>query len=174
MKILDATAGFRGIWYQKNLPFVTFMDKREGKFNAVTPNMKLKNRRSWEIKPDVVSEWKDAPFPDDYFDMVIFDPPHLIWKNERTPGALDIKYSYLKKDNYKQVLKNAFEQLFRVLKPNGFFVLKWCDANVSVNEILKLCPYKPLYGSRSGRNDQNHWIMFCKYDVNMKLDELIT
>ena len=29
MKILDATCGSRGIWYQKNHPFVTFMDKRK-------------------------------------------------------------------------------------------------------------------------------------------------
>jgi|TARA_Y100000034_G_scaffold104223_1_gene130612 hypothetical protein len=32
MRILDATAGFKGIWYQKNHPFVTFMDKRKGTF----------------------------------------------------------------------------------------------------------------------------------------------
>lgn len=76
MKILDATAGSRGIWYQKNLPFVTFMDKRKGRF-VFYPNPKTK--RTFDINPDVVADWtKRIPFDDDFFDMVVFDPPHLI------------------------------------------------------------------------------------------------
>lgn len=61
MKILDATCGFRGIWYQKNHPFVTFMDKRKGKEKFDNPST-LSRYREYRINPDIVSEWKDAPF----------------------------------------------------------------------------------------------------------------
>ena len=49
MKILDATCGFKGIWYQKNHPFVTFMDKR----NGIQYSNHKKNPRKIEVKPDV-------------------------------------------------------------------------------------------------------------------------
>jgi hypothetical protein len=56
MKILDATAGCRSIWYQKNHPFVTFMDKRNGTFIARSENSKLKDNRYKKINPDVIKK----------------------------------------------------------------------------------------------------------------------
>ena len=29
------------------------------------------------VDPDVVADFRDMPFEDDVFDMVVFDPPHL-------------------------------------------------------------------------------------------------
>lgn len=34
--------------------------------------------REIEIKPDIVADFRDMPFTDATFDLVIFDPPHLI------------------------------------------------------------------------------------------------
>lgn len=166
MKILDATCGSKSIWYQKNHPFVTFMDKRK---ESAKSKHRMGERRRYRIDPDIISEWKDAPFPDDYFDMIIFDPPHLIRKREWTDSSMCIRYGKLYQDNYKQVLKEGIKKLFDILKPEGTFVFKWCDTDRPVEEILKLFPYKPMFGTRTGQSNTNHWIVFLKYDVNKKL-----
>lgn len=174
MKILDATCGFKGIWYQKNHPFVTFMDKRK-EIVTSPENTKPKNRRSYNICPDIISEWKDAPFPDNYFDMVIFDPPHLIWKRDKKESMLDREYGYLREENWREVLREGIKKLFDILKPNGIFILKWCENSAKVEEVIKLCPYPPLFGSntKSKGHTANFWILFLKQDINSKLDKYI-
>ena len=37
-----------------------------------------------------------------------------------------------------------------------------------IDKVLKLFPYKPLFGSKK---DGNWWVVFIKYDVNQKLIE---
>ncbi|HUS99624.1 MAG TPA: SAM-dependent methyltransferase [Candidatus Thermoplasmatota archaeon] len=173
MKILDATCGFRGIWYQKNHPFVTFMDVRKGNIDSKTEGVKFKSRRRWKINPDVVSEWKDAPFPDNYFDMIIFDPPHILTEDGKTLSALQKEYGTLNKNNYKEVLKTGINKLFEILKPEGTFILKWCENSVPVNEIIKLVPYQPLFGSntKSKGHTANYWIVFLKYRMDKTLED---
>ena len=177
MKILDATCGFKGIWYQKNHPFVTFMDKRSGKFRFTdTNNYTAFNDRTYKVNPDVVSTWENAPFPDNYFDMIVFDPPHLIIDRNKKPPAMTQAYGYLFSDNWRMELKNGLKKLFELLKPEGIFILKWCENSVKVDEIIKLVPYPPLFGSntKSKGHTANFWIVFLKYDVNMKLDKIQT
>jgi len=169
MKILDATAGSRSIWYQKNHPFVTFMDKRKVDIWDKTKNKKFSSTRRIKVDPDVVSEWKDAPFPDEHFDMIIFDPPHLIRKREWSDSSMVTRYGKLYQDNYKQVLQEGIKKLFNILKQEGIFILKWCDTDRSVDEIIKLCPYKPMVGTRTGQGNKNHWILFIKYRFEQKL-----
>jgi SAM-dependent methyltransferase len=170
MKILDATAGCRSIWYQKNHPFVTFMDKRNGTFIARSENSKLKDNHYKKINPDVISEWKDAPFPDNYFDMVIFDPPHKIGNKEKKTCSLEVSYGMLYTDTRKQELKTGIKKLFDILKPEGIFILKWCETDKPLMDVLKLFPYKPLFGTRTGQKNMNHWIVFLKYNVNHTLE----
>ena len=171
MKILDATCGFRGIWYQKNHPFVTFMDRRKGTVKFENSST-LSRHRSYKINPEVVSEWKDAPFPDNHFDMVIFDPPHMIKKEKSKECNMMKPYGFLNEKTWRQDLKVGIKKLFDILKPEGIFVLKWCENSVRVEEILKLCPYPPMFGSntKSKGKTQNFWILFIKYDINKKLD----
>lgn len=169
MKILDATCGPKTIWYQKNHPFVTFMDCRKGIINRATENTKLKHRRTWSVDPDIVSEWKDAPFPDNYFDMIVFDPPQLIRDIGKKDSSMIYAYGKLYKDNWKKVLKEGIEKLFSILKPEGIFILKWSDTDKPVKEVIALIPYAPMFGTRVGQKNKTHWIMFLKYDVNMKL-----
>lgn len=166
MKILDATCGSRGIWYQKDLPFVTFIDKRKGRF-VFYPNPKT--QRTFDINPDIVADWTERlPFEDNEFDMVVFDPPHLIVNKEPENGfKMHIQYSYLKKDTWKQVLKKGFEELFRVLKEDGFLVLKWCESDVRVSEVIKLSPYKPMFSNMSidhnSSSRDSFMVIFAKY-----------
>ena len=172
MKILDATAGYRGIWYQKNHPYVTFMDVRKGTIDTKSINNTFKTRRRIKINPDVVSEWKDAPFSNDYFDMVIFDPPHFVIERGKKVHELALKYGYFYKDNYRQILQEGIRKLFDVLKPDGVFILKWCEDSVPVDEILKLMPYPPLFGSNVKKRNYNEtfWIVFLKYRPEIPFD----
>jgi ubiquinone/menaquinone biosynthesis C-methylase UbiE len=171
MKILDATCGFKGMWYQKNHPLVTYMDKRNEKVHIKT---KTNWKRTYNINPDVVSEWKNIPFDDEYFDMVIFDPPHIIRNKNTKEGAIEKEYGRLHTDDWKDVLQQGIKELFRVLKREGVFIFKWCESDKKVDEILKLFPFPPLFGTRTGQSNKNHWIVFLKYDVNMKLDKIQT
>jgi len=172
MKILDATCGFKGIWYQKNHPFVTFMDIRKG-YTGNTDGTKLRNKRYFRLNPDIISEWKDAPFEDNSFDMVIFDPPHLIIDRNSNKSCLALRYGCLYKDDWQKVLREGIKKLFDVLKPNGIFILKWCENSAKVEEIIKLCPYPPLFGSntKSKGHTQNFWILFLKHNVNKNLED---
>ena len=58
--ILDATAGNRAMWKNKNPPNVIFMDKEIG----------------LAIPPNVFAIWQNLPFRDDVFETILFDPPH--------------------------------------------------------------------------------------------------
>ncbi len=64
MKILDATASNRSIWYQKNNPFTVFLDKRCGKEYMVTENSNFDNNCVIRVFPDVQAIWQHLPFID--------------------------------------------------------------------------------------------------------------
>jgi len=167
MKILDATCGFKGIWYQKNHPFVTFMDNRNITLKSTHKNQKP---RTYVIKPDIVSNWEDTPFPDNYFDMVVFDPPHLIRKRKTVESTMMKQYGYLYESDYKVKLKNGIRKLFDVLKNDGVFVFKWNDGDKSINEVLPLFPFKPLFGTQIGQRTNTYWIVFIKHRLEQELD----
>ena len=164
MKILDATCGEKGIWLQKNHPLVTFMDKRKGKYYYASKDC---TKVRYNVEPNIVCEWKDAPFPDNHFDMIVFDPPHIVRK-ETTKSSMITEYGSLQPDTWNIEIKEGVKKLFDILKPEGIFIFKWSDnGGLKINNVLKLFPYKPLFGSTK---DGNWWLVFLKYDVNQKLD----
>ena len=73
-RILDACCGSRMFWFDKENPDVVFADNRELKTT-------LCDGRKLVIKPDVKMDFRDMPYEDETFKMVVFDPPHLIQKN---------------------------------------------------------------------------------------------
>ena len=170
MKILDATAGYRGIWYQKNHPFVTWMDARKGKF---TSYYNPKNQRTYDVNPDVVTTWDNMPFSDNEFDMIVFDPPHIVKKPSESKCRMEIQYTSLDKNNWQKTLQDGFKHLFRVLKPCGILVLKWCETDIKIMDVIKLSPYQPLFANMSlehnGSERNSYMVIFLKYDVNNKL-----
>ena len=60
------------------------------------------------------------------------------------------------------MLHRGFAECFRVLRPEGTLIFKWCEYDVPVSEVLALTPEKPLYGHRSGKQSKTHWIAFLK------------
>ena len=174
LKILDATCSIKSIWFQKNHPLVTYMDKRSGQF-IYQDNDKSKRPKIYNINPDVVADWTEQlPFENNEFDVVVFDPPHIVCNAES--GDMVIRYGHFTKDNWKYQLQKGIAELFRVLKPCGIFILKWCEVEnwgfvIPFNEVMRMFPYKPLFGTRTGNKENNQWILFLKYDVNKKLIE---
>ena len=57
---------------------------------------------------------------------------------------------------------DIWRECFRVLKPHGTLIFKWCEAEIPLREVLALTPEKPLYGHRSGKKAQTHWVAFMK------------
>lgn len=49
----------------------------------------------------------------------------------------------------------------RVLKIGGTLVFKWSDCQVNVKKILKVIPFKPLFGQQRGTT---HWMTFVKFE----------
>lgn len=126
--ILDATAGYRMMWFNKNHPNTLYIDQRP------------------ECEPDQIVDWgKKLPYPDDSFSLVVFDPPHIIRKKTDGGSVMLNEYGVLKAESWQHDFKNAFTEFFRVLKPNGILLFKWANTNIQAHEILKLAPCDPLF-----------------------------
>ena len=98
-KILDACCGSRMFWFDRNNPDVIFADNRKLETT-------LCDGRTLAIEPDIVIDFRNMPFDDNTFDLVIFDPPHLIHAGENS--WLAKKYGTLPSD-WKPYLKAGFD-----------------------------------------------------------------
>ena len=105
-KILDACCGGRMFWYEKDQQQTLFMDKREVEKGAFTNNW----NPNWCVKPDVIADFRDMPFPNNHFKLVIYDPPHLTSGSMKS--VINKKYGLLNKDTWKQDLLDGFNDGF--------------------------------------------------------------
>ncbi len=156
-EILDACCGGKMFWHDKTNPHVLFQDRRRVKPIIVG---KGKNARKFECDPDVVADFRNMPYPDNHFKLVVFDPPHLTSLGNNSYMA--VKYGKLDKTTWKDDIRQGFSECFRVLKTDGFLIFKWNEYDIRLNEILKLTPYRPLFGHPSGKMQQTHWVCFMK------------
>lgn len=159
--ILDPCCGGRMFYFDKNDPRVLFQDIR-------SEEITLCDGRKFSVKPDVVGDFTSMDFPDNIFSMVVFDPPHLRWwgkdPDKKSTGFQQIKYGTLRTD-WKDTLAKGFAECFRVLRPGGFLIFKWNEHDIKVSTILKLTDQKPIFGHKSGKRANTHWICFMKGDT---------
>lgn len=137
-------------WFDKNHPDVTHMDIREEEFEI--------HKKKVNVKPDIIGDFRDMPFEDSTFDMVVFDPPHLRWAGPNS--IMKAQYGQLNED-WPEDIKKGFEECFRVLKPSGSLIFKWASVQVPLKEVLKLVPQQPLFGQK---RNTTHWLVFTKED----------
>lgn len=152
MKILDACCGSRMFYFQKNHPAVTFMDIRQDKFEI--------HDKKVNVQPDIVGDFRNMPFDDEEFDLVIFDPPHL--KRAGQNSIMRAQYGQLNKDTWKEDIFMGFDECMRVLKFGGTLIFKWSEVQIPIKEVLDIlaeAAYVPLLGDQRGKT---RWIVFVK------------
>lgn len=150
--ILDVCCGSRMFWFDKQNPQVVFQDIRN-------ENHILCDGRKLEINPDVIGDFRKMDFADNYFKLVVFDPPHLLKLGKDTWMAK--KYGTLF-PTWEQDLKLGFDECMRVLDRNGILIFKWNEAQIKLNQILSIIPYEPLFGHTSGKHGKTIWLAFMK------------
>tara|TARA_R110002124_G_scaffold173151_1_gene340730 strand:+ start:2254 stop:2739 length:486 start_codon:yes stop_codon:yes gene_type:complete len=154
--VLDACCGGRMFWYDKENPDALFMDCREipkGFFpNGWNPN--------WSVDPDVIADFRNMPFPEKRFKMVVYDPPHLHRGSEKS--VMNKKYGLLNKETWELDLVAGFKECWRVLDDYGVLIFKWNEANIKTSYLIKLLPHKPLFGNFTGKSGNTIWMSFIK------------
>ena len=157
--ILDVTCGSRSIWFQKNEPHTIYCDRRtehwESDYGTHTAH------RTVTVKPDIECDFTNLPFADESFNLVVFDPPHVKDLSEQAwirklYGSLD--------DNWQKMIRDGFRECLRVLRHGGVLIFKWCDVQISTREIINTIGQEPLFGHRSGKKMNTHWMCFMKLE----------
>ncbi len=149
--ILDVCCGSRMFWFDRKNPNVVFMD------NRILDSTKLCDGRSLTVKPDLVADFRNIPFGDETFRMVVFDPPHLVSVGK--DSWMGLKYGMLDRVAWRDDLKKGFDECFRVLVPGGFLIFKWNEDQIKIGEVLKLPLFPPLFGNR---RKKTFWLVFMK------------
>ena len=153
--VLDACCGSRAFWFDKADGRALFVDKRR----CVLSQVRDTPRSPVVVIPDIQCDFTNLPLPSDTFALVVFDPPHRVAK-EATGNLLKF-YGTLNGD-WCNMLRKGFAECFRVLRPEGTLVFKWCDSDIPLRKILALTPEKPLFGHKSGKAARTHWVAFLK------------
>jgi SAM-dependent methyltransferase len=71
------------------------------------------------------------------------------------------RYGFLSGD-WRDMLQRGFQECFRVLRPQGTLIFKWCEVQFPIKDILALSPVPPLFGHQSGKRMNTHWVAFLK------------
>lgn len=108
------------------------------------------------VKPDIMADFREIPYKDETFYLVIFDPPHLLRAGEES--YLKLKYGRLG-ENWKEDIKKGLEECWRVLKRNGTMIFKWNEEQIALPQVKKLLPCEPIIGQRRGKTI---WLVFFK------------
>lgn len=151
--ILDACCGGRMFYFEKDHPNILYIDRRR-------EIVEMKDRdkiRTLEISPDLVIDFTDMRFPDECFNFVVFDPPHLI--NCGKNSWLAKKYGKLDKDAWQETLSKGVSECLRVVKPGCVVAMKWSERDIKTTELLKILPQQPAFGDKSG---MTRWLFFVK------------
>lgn len=147
MKILDMFAGRRAIWFNKQHPMVTFIDKRP------------------EVEPNIVADCTDLDFGDGLFDLVVFDPPHM---NCGPNSNMSKVYGYHKTSDILATIEGAAREAHRLTKPESLLALKWNSHDIRLQRVFDLMPqWQPLFGhlTKDGPRSQTYWVMMLRKDM---------
>lgn len=127
-KILDLSAGYRAMWFDKKHPLATFVDHRA------------------EVKPDVVADTRKlGKRIGTGYTLVVFDPPH---SNFGKNSQFSKRYGYTPGAEIAQLIIGTAEEARRVSAPGALMVLKWNDRDRKLDSVLKMMApwWEPLFG----------------------------
>lgn len=115
--VLDACCGPRGMWFDKRNPLAMFTDRRTEVWDREYPS----GRKTYRIEPDIEADFTDLPFPDNTFELVVMDPPHI--EQGANTGCIVRQYGMLTGE-WREMLRRGFAECFRVLRPEGTLIIQ--------------------------------------------------
>lgn len=136
-------------WFDREHKETVYMDRR-------TLDTTLCDGRKLIVKPNILADFRNIPFDDETFYLVIFDPPHLLKAGDTS--FLKLKYGRLD-ETWKEDIKQGLTECWRVLKQNGTMVFKWNEEQITLPMVKPLLPCEPLIGQRRGKTI---WLVFFK------------
>lgn len=151
--ILDPCCGSRMFWFDKSDQRGLFGDHR-------SESHTLCDGRVLNVRPSVLMDFRKLPFRPSTFQLVVFDPPHLIHAGQHS--WLRAKYGALDKHDWRNTITLGFDECFRVLKDGGVLIFKWNEIQIPVADVLACTTHKPLFGHPSGKRGRTHWMTFMK------------
>ena len=147
------------MWFDKADDRCLFADCRQEEMDVshCSTNPGRKN-----VNPDRIHDFRAMPYEDESFYHVVFDPPHV--RGISMKSVTGFSYGSLDRDTWREDTAKGFAECFRVLKTNGTLIFKWNEVDIPLKEILTLTNEKPLYGHRSGKKSNTHWVAFIKHE----------
>lgn len=161
-QILDACCGGRMWWWDKKHPLAVYMDNRvvPREHEPEIGSDKRHGSGSWACEPDLIGDFRAMPFEDGTFQLVLFDPPHVI--RDEIKGHVTLQYGALPKASADDDLRRGFTECWRVLSAGGTLVFKWAGDPVRVRPHF---PANPIVGTkvvRGGKGLGTRWFIFYK------------
>lgn len=154
--ILDACCGSRMFWFDKSNKNTVFMD------NRVLEDT-LCDGRTLSVNPDVIGDFRNIPFDDNTFKLVVFDPPHLIHAGENS--WLAKKYGVLDINTWKKDIKQGFQECMRVLEDCGVLIFKWNDEQTGliclILNLMMVLGFVLIENKLSLSRKMNHDLFYC-------------
>jgi hypothetical protein len=157
--ILDPASSMRSFYFDKKDERVLFGDIRVKETHLLT------NGQTIHIEPDEVMDFRNIPYPNESFQCVIFDPPHMLKLSEKS--WMRKKYGVLDEGTWQYDISKGFSECFRVLKNNGTLIFKWNEVCIPLKYILTLTSHKPVLGHPSGKRMGTHWVLFMKTEMEL-------
>lgn len=159
--ILDASCSGRMFWFDKKHPNALYVDNRQIQKGTI------KSSPNFGIEPDYVMDFRKLRFQDKSFKLVVWDPPHQ--KNLDLNSWIGAKYGVLPKD-WKPFILDGFNECYRVLEDYGILIFKWSKSHdkrgpkrdITLAELIKILPIRPLFGHPSGSKMNTIWMCFMK------------
>lgn len=150
-KILDLSAGRRAIWFNKEHPKTTYLDKRA------------------EVSPTIVCDTRDIP-PEvgEEYSLLVFDPPHM---NCGPNSDMTRAYGYHTTKEILDTIEGTAREAHRVSKPDALMALKWNDHDISLKKVFLLMPqWEPLFGhlTKDGPGSKTYWVLLKRRNSELK------
>ncbi len=149
MKILDMSAGHRGIWFNRTHPSTTYVDVRP------------------EVAPDVVCDSRKLAdgIVGDGYGLIVFDPPHV---NFGAKANMSQHYGHHTTEEIRDIIEGSSKAASAVSIPGALMAFKWNDHDQKLSNVLKLMRpwWEPLFGTtvalNSKRRSATYWVMLEK------------
>lgn len=160
-RILDVTCGGRSIWFNKRHPLALFCDRRDVEYEQVF-GKEQPSTRHIKVHPDLIADFTDLPFEDNTFNLVVFDPPHIVSPEGNNRWFTKAYGHYKSEEEAIKSVHDGIHECMRVLKPYGVLIFKWAETSIPTPTIIKEVGYEPLFGHRSGKKSGTNWLTFMK------------